>query len=124
MLVFNRCCRNRAVCFRRDTDGETRMVQPGWSCSSEISHMHHSIGQKLFCVHDTYNSLKPGLYQRLLIDLSAKLVFAIVLSQVLDYDYYGAYDVPENTDYKYSEILGKEYTFDFPPHHDVVSMCV
>uniref|UniRef100_A0A8C2PQZ9 Sarcosine dehydrogenase, mitochondrial n=1 Tax=Cyprinus carpio TaxID=7962 RepID=A0A8C2PQZ9_CYPCA len=39
---------------------------------------------------------------------------------VLDYDYYGAYDVPKNTDYKYSEILGKEYTFDFPPHHDVI----
>uniref|UniRef100_A0A9J7ZRM9 Sarcosine dehydrogenase n=1 Tax=Cyprinus carpio carpio TaxID=630221 RepID=A0A9J7ZRM9_CYPCA len=39
---------------------------------------------------------------------------------VLDYDYYGAYDVPKNTDYKYREILGKEYTFDFPPHHDVI----
>uniref|UniRef100_A0A673HZ30 Sarcosine dehydrogenase, mitochondrial-like n=1 Tax=Sinocyclocheilus rhinocerous TaxID=307959 RepID=A0A673HZ30_9TELE len=39
---------------------------------------------------------------------------------VLDYDYYGAYDVPKNTDYKYSEILGKEYTFDFPPHHDAI----
>lgn len=41
--------------------------------------------------------------------------------QVLDYDYYGAYDVPKNTVNKYSQILGKEYTFDFPPHHDVVS---
>uniref|UniRef100_A0A673MMA7 Sarcosine dehydrogenase, mitochondrial-like n=1 Tax=Sinocyclocheilus rhinocerous TaxID=307959 RepID=A0A673MMA7_9TELE len=39
---------------------------------------------------------------------------------ILDYDYYSAYDVPKNTDYKYSEILGKEYTFDFPPHHDVI----
>uniref|UniRef100_A0A8C1ZLP1 Sarcosine dehydrogenase n=1 Tax=Cyprinus carpio TaxID=7962 RepID=A0A8C1ZLP1_CYPCA len=39
---------------------------------------------------------------------------------VLDYDYYGAYDVPKNTDYKYREIVGKEYTFDFPPHHDVI----
>ncbi|XP_043106264.1 sarcosine dehydrogenase, mitochondrial [Puntigrus tetrazona] len=39
---------------------------------------------------------------------------------VLDYDYYGAYDVPKNTGYKYSEILSKEYTFDFPPHHDVI----
>ncbi|TRY74135.1 hypothetical protein DNTS_026682 [Danionella cerebrum] len=39
---------------------------------------------------------------------------------VLDYDYYGAYDVPKNTVYPYSEILGKEYTFDFPPHHDVI----
>uniref|UniRef100_A0A671T0R6 Sarcosine dehydrogenase n=1 Tax=Sinocyclocheilus anshuiensis TaxID=1608454 RepID=A0A671T0R6_9TELE len=34
-------------------------------------------------------------------------------------DMYG-YDIRYNTDYKYSEILGKEYTFDFPPHHDVV----
>ncbi|KAK7126088.1 hypothetical protein R3I93_021462 [Phoxinus phoxinus] len=41
-------------------------------------------------------------------------------AQVLDYDYYGAYDVPKNTENKYSEILGKEYTFDFPPHHDVI----
>uniref|UniRef100_A0A8C1MLB0 Sarcosine dehydrogenase n=1 Tax=Cyprinus carpio TaxID=7962 RepID=A0A8C1MLB0_CYPCA len=34
-------------------------------------------------------------------------------------DMYG-YDIRYNTDYKYSEILGKEYTFDFPPHHDVI----
>lgn len=39
---------------------------------------------------------------------------------VLDYDYYGAYNVPKNTVYKYSGILSKEYTFDFPPHHDVI----
>uniref|UniRef100_A0A8C1LJR8 Sarcosine dehydrogenase n=1 Tax=Cyprinus carpio TaxID=7962 RepID=A0A8C1LJR8_CYPCA len=30
------------------------------------------------------------------------------------------YDIRYNTDYKYREILGKEYTFDFPPHHDVI----
>uniref|UniRef100_A0A9J7XZM2 Sarcosine dehydrogenase n=1 Tax=Cyprinus carpio carpio TaxID=630221 RepID=A0A9J7XZM2_CYPCA len=34
-------------------------------------------------------------------------------------DMYG-YDIRYNTDYKYREILGKEYTFDFPPHHDVI----
>ncbi|XP_012689588.1 sarcosine dehydrogenase, mitochondrial [Clupea harengus] len=39
---------------------------------------------------------------------------------VLDYDYYGAYDLPKNSNDKYSELLGKEYTFDFPPHHDVI----
>lgn len=49
------------------------------------------------------------------------LNWQLAFSQVLDYDYYGAYDVPKNTVYKYSEILGKEYTFAFPPHHDVVS---
>lgn len=37
-----------------------------------------------------------------------------------DYDYYGSYDVKQNTNYKYSELLGKEYTFDFPPHHNVI----
>ena len=26
----------------------------------------------------------------------------------------------ENKDYKYNELLGQEYTFDFPPHHDIV----
>ncbi|KAM6902878.1 sarcosine dehydrogenase, mitochondrial isoform 1-T2 [Xenentodon cancila] len=39
---------------------------------------------------------------------------------VKDYDYYGAYDVKKNENYKYNELLGKEYTFDFPPHHDVI----
>uniref|UniRef100_A0A8C1Y103 Sarcosine dehydrogenase n=1 Tax=Cyprinus carpio TaxID=7962 RepID=A0A8C1Y103_CYPCA len=34
-------------------------------------------------------------------------------------DMYG-YDIRYNTDYKYREIVGKEYTFDFPPHHDVI----
>ena len=43
-----------------------------------------------------------------------------VSSKVLDYDYYGAYDIKENEKYKYKDLLGKEYTFDFPPHHDVV----
>ncbi|KAG7498175.1 sarcosine dehydrogenase, mitochondrial [Solea senegalensis] len=39
---------------------------------------------------------------------------------VKDYDYYGAYDIERNVNYKYNELLGKEYTFDFPPHHDVI----
>ncbi|KAI5099466.1 sarcosine dehydrogenase, mitochondrial, partial [Silurus meridionalis] len=41
---------------------------------------------------------------------------------VLDYDYYGAYESPINSDYKYNELLGREYTFDFPPHHDTASV--
>ncbi|XP_014889376.1 sarcosine dehydrogenase, mitochondrial [Poecilia latipinna] len=36
------------------------------------------------------------------------------------YDYYGAYNIRNNENYKYKELLGKEYTFDFPPHHDVI----
>uniref|UniRef100_A0A8B9GLS0 Sarcosine dehydrogenase, mitochondrial n=1 Tax=Astyanax mexicanus TaxID=7994 RepID=A0A8B9GLS0_ASTMX len=43
---------------------------------------------------------------------------------VLDYDYYGAYDVKKNSDYKYNELLGKEYTFDFPPHHNTANECM
>ncbi|CAG5867347.1 sarcosine dehydrogenase, mitochondrial [Menidia menidia] len=39
---------------------------------------------------------------------------------VKDYDYYGSYDNKKNANYKYNELLGKEYTFDFPPHHDVI----
>ncbi|KAF6725838.1 Sarcosine dehydrogenase, mitochondrial [Oryzias melastigma] len=39
---------------------------------------------------------------------------------VKDYDYYGAYEKRKNTSYKYNELLAKEYTFDFPPHHDVI----
>uniref|UniRef100_A0AAX7U4R2 Sarcosine dehydrogenase, mitochondrial n=1 Tax=Astatotilapia calliptera TaxID=8154 RepID=A0AAX7U4R2_ASTCA len=42
------------------------------------------------------------------------------LISVKDYDYYGAYDVKRNEKYKYDELLGQEYTFDFPPHHDVI----
>uniref|UniRef100_A0A672J326 Sarcosine dehydrogenase n=1 Tax=Salarias fasciatus TaxID=181472 RepID=A0A672J326_SALFA len=35
-------------------------------------------------------------------------------------DMYG-YDIRyKNENYKYNELLGKEYTFDFPPHHDVI----
>uniref|UniRef100_A0A7N6FBQ7 Sarcosine dehydrogenase n=1 Tax=Anabas testudineus TaxID=64144 RepID=A0A7N6FBQ7_ANATE len=37
-------------------------------------------------------------------------------------DMYG-YDIrysSKNVNYKYSELLSKEYTFDFPPHHDVI----
>ncbi|XP_005654662.1 sarcosine dehydrogenase, mitochondrial isoform X2 [Sus scrofa] len=39
---------------------------------------------------------------------------------VLPYDYYGAYGKRAHQDYAYSRLLGDEYTFDFPPHHDVI----
>uniref|UniRef100_A0A7N6AG56 Sarcosine dehydrogenase, mitochondrial n=1 Tax=Anabas testudineus TaxID=64144 RepID=A0A7N6AG56_ANATE len=39
---------------------------------------------------------------------------------VKNYDFYGAYENKKNVNYKYSELLSKEYTFDFPPHHDVI----
>uniref|UniRef100_A0A8C8DZB8 Sarcosine dehydrogenase, mitochondrial n=1 Tax=Oryzias sinensis TaxID=183150 RepID=A0A8C8DZB8_9TELE len=39
---------------------------------------------------------------------------------VKEYDFYGAYGKRKNTSYKYSELLAKEYTFDFPPHHNVI----
>lgn len=42
-------------------------------------------------------------------------------SQVLDYDHYGAYGTPVHEDYAYGRLLADEYTFDFPPHHDMVS---
>lgn len=41
--------------------------------------------------------------------------------QVLDYDYYGSYGQERHRDYTYNRLLGDEYTFDFPPHHDIVS---
>uniref|UniRef100_A0A668AAC4 Sarcosine dehydrogenase n=1 Tax=Myripristis murdjan TaxID=586833 RepID=A0A668AAC4_9TELE len=34
-------------------------------------------------------------------------------------DMYG-YDIRCNVNYKYNDLLGKEYTFGFPPHHDVI----
>ncbi|TEA29672.1 hypothetical protein DBR06_SOUSAS510267 [Sousa chinensis] len=39
---------------------------------------------------------------------------------VLPYDYYGAYRQRAHEDYLYGRLLGHEYTFDFPPHHDVI----
>ncbi|KAJ8797498.1 hypothetical protein J1605_017230 [Eschrichtius robustus] len=39
---------------------------------------------------------------------------------VLPYDYYGAYRQRAHEDYVYGRLLGHEYTFDFPPHHDVI----
>lgn len=44
-----------------------------------------------------------------------------VFPQVLKYDYYGAYGNQAHGDHAYGRLLGDEYTFDFPPHHDVVS---
>lgn len=43
-----------------------------------------------------------------------------VFAKVKDYDYYGAYETKKNLNYRYEELLGREYTFDFPPHHHVV----
>ncbi|KAF4016835.1 hypothetical protein G4228_007993 [Cervus hanglu yarkandensis] len=39
---------------------------------------------------------------------------------VLPYDYYGAYGHRAHEDYTYGRLLGQEYTFSFPPHHDVI----
>lgn len=39
---------------------------------------------------------------------------------VLDYDYYGAYGHQAHGDHAYGRLLAQEYTFDFPPHHDVI----
>ncbi|KAJ7986891.1 hypothetical protein DPEC_G00333100 [Dallia pectoralis] len=39
---------------------------------------------------------------------------------VLDYDWYGAYDISQNQNYKYNKLLGEEYTFDYPPHHHLI----
>ncbi|XP_018084950.1 sarcosine dehydrogenase, mitochondrial isoform X2 [Xenopus laevis] len=39
---------------------------------------------------------------------------------VLDYDYYSAYGLEPHQDYLYTQLLEKEYTFSFPPHHDVI----
>ncbi|XP_045702020.1 sarcosine dehydrogenase, mitochondrial isoform X2 [Phyllostomus hastatus] len=42
------------------------------------------------------------------------------LHEVLPYDYYGAYGHQAHTDYAYNRLLQDDYTFDFPPHHDVI----
>ncbi|XP_077162881.1 sarcosine dehydrogenase, mitochondrial isoform X2 [Paroedura picta] len=42
------------------------------------------------------------------------------MAQVLDYDYYGAYDHQPHEKYTYGQLLSDEYTFDFPPHHKVI----
>ncbi|XP_010831068.1 PREDICTED: sarcosine dehydrogenase, mitochondrial [Bison bison bison] len=39
---------------------------------------------------------------------------------VLPYDYCGAYGHQAREDYTYGRLLGQEYTFSFPPHHDVI----
>lgn len=36
------------------------------------------------------------------------------------YDYYGNYGSPKNEDDKYAKLLEKDYTFDFPQHHEIV----
>lgn len=40
--------------------------------------------------------------------------------KINDYDYYGAYDNERKLS-TYENLLCKEYTFDFPEHHGIVS---
>ena len=40
----------------------------------------------------------------------------------MEYDWYGSYDVPENENYSYNELLGDDYTYEFPKHFDIVSV--
>lgn len=42
------------------------------------------------------------------------------LPQVLPYDFCGAYGHRAHEDHAYGQLLGQEYSFSFPPHHDVV----
>uniref|UniRef100_A0A670YMR8 Sarcosine dehydrogenase, mitochondrial n=1 Tax=Pseudonaja textilis TaxID=8673 RepID=A0A670YMR8_PSETE len=39
---------------------------------------------------------------------------------VPDYNYYGAYGHPPCEEDAYRQLLSKEYTFDFPPHHSII----
>ncbi|XP_038046072.1 sarcosine dehydrogenase, mitochondrial-like [Patiria miniata] len=39
---------------------------------------------------------------------------------VLKYDFYGYYGTPEHENYRYKQLLGDDYTFDFPKHHDII----
>ncbi|CAG0924572.1 unnamed protein product, partial [Notodromas monacha] len=39
----------------------------------------------------------------------------------LDYDYYGSYQIPKHANYVYKDLLGSDYTFDFPPHHKQIA---
>ncbi|XP_011259661.2 sarcosine dehydrogenase, mitochondrial [Camponotus floridanus] len=38
----------------------------------------------------------------------------------LPYDYGGCYDTPKNTNDIYADVLKTEYTFDFPPHDNII----
>ncbi|KAI4587746.1 hypothetical protein MJG53_005533 [Ovis ammon polii x Ovis aries] len=42
------------------------------------------------------------------------------LHEVLPYDFCGAYGHRAHEDHAYGRLLGQEYSFSFPPHHDVV----
>ncbi|KAB0358521.1 hypothetical protein FD754_002677 [Muntiacus muntjak] len=42
------------------------------------------------------------------------------IAPVLPYDYCGAYGHRAHGDYAYGRLLGQEYTFSFPPHHDAI----
>lgn len=72
----------------------------------------------------THNALTPGRPDASCVSWEGGRTSAddlTSLSQVLHYDYYGAYGNQAHEDYAYSRLLRDEYTFDFPPHHDVVS---
>jgi len=44
--------------------------------------------------------------------------------QPLHYDYYGAYGFDIHKENKYYDRLKMDYTFDFPLHHDTVSLMI
>ena len=48
----------------------------------------------------------------------------LIFFQTLPYDYYGEYGVEAHKDYPYRELLKKEYTFDFPEHHNQVTIII
>ncbi|KAB7498129.1 Sarcosine dehydrogenase, mitochondrial, partial [Armadillidium nasatum] len=47
--------------------------------------------------------------------------FNVHPTPIKPYDWYGAYNTPLAKDHLYKETLKADYTFDFPPHHHLVS---
>ncbi|XP_077986603.1 sarcosine dehydrogenase, mitochondrial-like [Glandiceps talaboti] len=46
--------------------------------------------------------------------------FARKPAPLLDYDFYGSYDIPRHEGYEYENRLSDEYTFEWPPHHHII----
>lgn len=124
-ICFLRCWQIRAACSRRDTAGKdqagsTKTAPLLW----DTSHPHTlSVHIDLFTSAHWHTGKRPNTFsfsalRNAFNELDSLSLLFIV--KVKDYDYYGAYDVKKNVNYKYNELLGREYTFDFPPHHDVV----
>ncbi|XP_057326480.1 sarcosine dehydrogenase, mitochondrial [Microplitis mediator] len=116
--------------IRRFTSDQVR--DPVWA--NERSHEAYAKNYSIVFPHDSPLSgrnFKKDVFHNLLIKNGAVMEEAQgwerpgwyqpgKITLIPPYDYYGAYGSVKNKRNDYAEVLKKDYTFDFPEHHDTI----